>query len=169
MSTAHGEAQKNTQQSLCRVLHSANGTRRTQCRQRFLCRVFSVMHSAKTSLCGVLKPTLGKKIEKYKKSRSPRTRLAAATRTPPHRHHHVRRHHHAAAATTSTLSHRIRPPATGIRPLPLGSDRRHARERELHCPPERAALPAVMRSEGEKSCRALAIERSEGEKRDTRK
>jgi len=41
------------------------------------------------------------------------------------------------------------------------------RERELHLPPERAALPAVERSEGEKSCRALAIERSEGEKRET--
>ena len=41
------QSPKNTRQRLCRVLHSANDTRRTQSRQTFLCRV--------------LKPTLGKK------------------------------------------------------------------------------------------------------------
>jgi hypothetical protein len=38
---------KNTRQRLCRVLHSAKDTRKRDCRQRVLCRVHFVGHSAK--------------------------------------------------------------------------------------------------------------------------
>ena len=38
---------KNTRQSLCRVPHSAKSTRQNSGRQRGLCRVFFIGHSAK--------------------------------------------------------------------------------------------------------------------------
>ena len=39
---------KNTRQRVCRVLHSANDSRQTLLRQTLVCRVFFVVHSAKT-------------------------------------------------------------------------------------------------------------------------
>jgi len=68
---AHGtrRRQKNTRQSVCRVLHLANGTRQKRTRQSCLCRVFFVEHSAKTLPSAKL--TLGKKyFKKYIKNPS---------------------------------------------------------------------------------------------------
>ena len=62
--SAYGTRQrlKNTRQRLCRVLHSANDTRQKMGRQRCLCRVFFVEHSANTLPSA--KPTLGKEFLK---------------------------------------------------------------------------------------------------------